>query len=272
MDAYIECVGVEGLVKCPEATRAWVFHNIDATTAKIVGSAIKKMPHLKQLWITGNDMGIEGLGHILDALREYNIIEELDLGHNQFGDDGAVLIGAWMSESKSIKKLHLYNNLISDHGARHIAEGLGANKSITYLCISENFIEDEGAAHICARVRDSKQLRYLDISYNGIGNEGARHVGRMLVKNKSLRTMHLMGPRITVHGKNSILHGLRINNTLLHLVMSGGAPAIRKMLDRNRALHIRALQNFDMFQVMTVSGMAPILPKHLMGLIKKYLE
>ena len=130
-------------------------------------NAIGKNTTIKRLWLTDNNINVQGTRHLANALKE-NItpLKDLDLAGNIIGDEGAEYIADVLAVSKSIQKIYLGKNNIGDKGAESIAASLVLNTGIREIYLDWNNITDMGVQKLADALESNHNIRTLDSSHN----------------------------------------------------------------------------------------------------------
>jgi Ran GTPase-activating protein (RanGAP) involved in mRNA processing and transport len=122
---------------------------------------------------------------IAAALKQNNVIECLDLSHNEaIGPVGIECIADALRIYKHatwsmLSKLDLSRTKCGDKGAEELARALGDNNTITELYLRSNKIGDRGALAL-AKVLEEKNdtIKVLDLRKNAIGGKGGAAFGK----------------------------------------------------------------------------------------------
>ena len=95
-----------------------------------------------------NNIGVEGVKAIGEALKVNTSLTSIFLGGNEIGDEGGKAIGEALKVNTSLAKFFLYRNNIGDEGGKAIGEALKVNTSLAEIFIYCNKIGDEVAKTI----------------------------------------------------------------------------------------------------------------------------
>ncbi|CAK8688615.1 unnamed protein product [Clavelina lepadiformis] len=156
---------------------------ISASEIKSISDAISKLPEpMKNLDLSGNDLGDDGASHISPCLSK---IEELYIGRCKIRASGIKSISDAISKlPEPMKKLNLYDNNLGDIGASHISTCLS---KIEELDISLCNISASGIKSISDAISKlSEPMKKLNLSYNYLGDYGASHISTCLSKIEEL--------------------------------------------------------------------------------------
>ena len=136
-----------------------------------------------------------------------NIVQILDLSHNNISDDGAVAINEYLKANTTLIELNISNNSINSYGIIKIAEAIKANTTLSLLDVSMNNLDrsTEVAAALSNHLKHNNTLQILGISWNDSDTTYVYAVGinnECYVDNvwpKSLQTMSGMVHYINDH-------------------------------------------------------------------------
>ncbi|XP_077379228.1 NACHT, LRR and PYD domains-containing protein 3-like isoform X2 [Festucalex cinctus] len=183
---------------------------VTAQGCRYLANALKKDCRLKELDLSGNNLGDSGLKHLAEGLEfPHCCLEELKISQCNFGHKGCCALAmALQKNSRYMKVLNLAINAIGDEGAielfkrydisqlhklemnrcgitmlscKHIGDALKfANSNLVELNLSNNRLTDAGFGLICAGMRPQSHLEKLNVSRCGITTPGCFCVAKVL--------------------------------------------------------------------------------------------
>ena len=134
---------------------------------------LKYFIYLRELYLSGNDIGVDGTVALASAFRNCCQLQTLDLSNNSIGSDGAVELAGACRNTSQLKKLDLQFNDIGPSGGSAFGAALQVGSQLRYLDLSHNNICCEGAVGLASGLRDNKVLAFLDLRRNYISCTGA---------------------------------------------------------------------------------------------------
>jgi len=130
-------------------------------------NAIAKNTTLKVLWLSDNNINLQGARHLANALKQNNTpLKDLDLAGNNIGDGGAEYIAEMLAVNKTLQKIYLGKNNIGDKGAESIATSLLVNTGIREIYLDWNNITDMGVQKLADALESNHNIGTLDSSHN----------------------------------------------------------------------------------------------------------
>ena len=141
-----------------------------------VGELITKyMPvcSVRSLNLSHNEVGPEGVRHMLEGLQENDSLNELDLSWNYIYDKGMTSIADIILTVPLLRKISLNGNFISEVGAQYLAQSLRENFSLEVFNLAQNFIRSQGACALVRAIRSNSgsKLRQMDINGTLVSQE-----------------------------------------------------------------------------------------------------
>lgn len=129
-------------------------------------AVLEKKCRSLNLW--GNRFTYKSMSILANILNGNEILEELDLSHNQLTDHGIQIISDVLSLNNcSIKEIDFSSNNITDKGMEYISNMIRKNKRLKSLLLNKNDITNDGLILLGnALNNDNKTLRELKIESN----------------------------------------------------------------------------------------------------------
>uniref|UniRef100_A0A8C1XRI7 Uncharacterized protein n=1 Tax=Cyprinus carpio TaxID=7962 RepID=A0A8C1XRI7_CYPCA len=144
-------------------------------------SALKSNPsHLRELDLSGNQLGDSGLKNICDLLMNPQCkLEKLDLCVCSITEEQClILISALKSNPSHLRELNLSGNQLGDSGVENLGVLLGSTQcklEKLHLCVC-SITEKQCLILTSALKSNLSHLRELDLSGNKIENTGVKHL------------------------------------------------------------------------------------------------
>ena len=232
-------------------------HGAAAAIGELIGALVEAdAPSLRELDVSSNELGDDGMLPLVDALPANTHLRWLRCGNGMSGvfarerlkpaADGFLLVidaddedeeppKPWEETaecSETLRRLHnsdaaltsldLEGCNIGDNGMQQLADCLRVNTTLTSLDLSVNVFGDDGMARLGACLRVNTALTSLQLNDNSeFGDEGAVELGACLRFNTALTTIILHHCNIGDKGAASFADGLRENTTLTRLDLNG---------------------------------------------------
>jgi Ran GTPase-activating protein (RanGAP) involved in mRNA processing and transport len=182
-----------------DQTRAnFAGQGLQAADAILIGSDLKFMAVLTELWLQCNNIGDDGAKAIAEALKVNTVVTTLYLHNNSIGDEGAKAIAEALKVNAVLTELWLQGSNICEDGAKAIAEALKVNAVVTTLVLYDNKIGPEGAKAIAEALKVNAVLTKLELCGNRIGGEGAIAIAEALKVNAVLKNCNLLKSSLDV--------------------------------------------------------------------------
>ncbi|RZI46972.1 hypothetical protein EDM53_03470 [Rickettsiales endosymbiont of Peranema trichophorum] len=177
-----------------------------------IGDAIAKVPisdrdvntALHSLDLSHNGITYRSALHIVEMLCQCTrSLRQLKLSSNQMGDEGMACLSDILSRRTAITHFELDNNDIGDKGIKLFAENIATyggdgTKILTYLSLQHNGITNDGFTHLMAALSSNDGLTHLDLSSNKIvitegTSDAVITLGGMILSNSAIKEIHLDG-------------------------------------------------------------------------------
>jgi hypothetical protein len=112
--------------------------NITTSTARILGTVLKRNRGIRYVDLSDNDINAAGVAAIARALVRNRRVTHLFLNSIFVGDEGAVELSKALLSNQSLQVLGLRATRIGPVGARAIANSLKQNTSVRHLDLGQN--------------------------------------------------------------------------------------------------------------------------------------
>ena len=192
---------------------------------KRITDGIQVNASLHCLEISGFIIRDDEVAIISDCIMHHKSIKELRLTDAHIDCEGATKLFRSIQVNDVIQKVDVSHNEITDDGAVAIAECLTANTTLRCLEISHNKIYDDGLSSISSSLEDNKTLEEICMSCDKISDGITTKLAVALVVNSSLRTVIIDGYSSDSYCFNkNILSAMHYNNTITALTL----PRVQK--------------------------------------------
>jgi hypothetical protein len=142
---------------------------------------------------------------------------ELDLGSNNITLQGVIIIGDALCNSSIMRRLYLSDNQLADDGVHHLMLSV-ENSSLFVLGLSKNGITDVGAQYLTKMLKKNQRLTVLGLEDNEISDQGVELLADALKYNRNLQRLLLTGnKKISDLSVNTIIDMLQHNKSLRKL-------------------------------------------------------
>ncbi|KAL7463051.1 hypothetical protein ACHAXS_003431 [Conticribra weissflogii] len=162
--------------------------------ARILASAMRKLPNLKELHLANNNIGDDGILSLFPKLT-LTSLEYLDLYGNRIGSIGSTELGKNLPNLSHLKELNLSGNQIDDVAIAYLSKGIAKHSTLKKVCLGFNNIGDQGAEIIADECLhcNNEHLESLNLHNNpNIGERGTRAlIQRGLACNYILKEMNI---------------------------------------------------------------------------------
>lgn len=152
---------------------------------------LKLNTKLVSLYLSANNIGIDGTIEIATALKTNTTLTTLILILNKIGDEGVKALAEALKTNRTLTTLDIYYNRIGNTGAYALALALKTNKTLTKLNLQHNRVGDLGAYVIAQALKENEILRILNLQNNIINQIDATVFVQALEINKTMRTLDL---------------------------------------------------------------------------------
>ena len=218
--------------------------------------ALKKSPHLKELFITSSISDRE-IGKLCrEVLLQNSSLEKLTLDLRECTDGGTQHLAEIIQYSKNLKWLSLMLNNVSDKGASYLADALDKSALLvfaiyaTQLDLHDRCIGDSGAAHFAAALKSCENLTSICIAQNAVSNAGLECILEGLFSNVTVKSLDLHSNKIDKKGAARLAAFLVSNTSLKQLILdenhgisSEGTKELAIGLCHNSTLEVLSLKS-----------------------------
>ncbi|XP_048051941.1 NACHT, LRR and PYD domains-containing protein 12-like isoform X4 [Megalobrama amblycephala] len=187
-------------------------------------SALRSNSHLRELVLTGNKIGDEGLMLLSDGLKDPHCkLEKLRLDNCNITAEGCAALTSALRSNSHLRELDLYENKIGDKGLKLLSDGLkDPHCKLEKLMLWYCDITAESCAALASALRSNSHLRELDLTENKIGGQGLMLLSDGLKDpHCKLEILTLDNCDITAVGCAALASALRSNKHLTELHLFG---------------------------------------------------
>ena len=122
---------------------------IDAVTLQILVPVLSVNHTLKELYLTGNNLGPSGVKALTRALLKNRSLTSLHIGCTACGDEGAAWVADLLaSGSSGLRRIDMSGNGITELGFAVLLDAVKANELVVELQLRDNDVSDEVRAPI----------------------------------------------------------------------------------------------------------------------------
>eukprot|EP00742_Colponemidia_sp_Colp-10_P009430 GILJ01010281.1.p1 GENE.GILJ01010281.1~~GILJ01010281.1.p1 ORF type:complete len:705 (+),score=90.35 GILJ01010281.1:203-2116(+) len=205
-----------------------LFSNVKLnSTAISLLSNLARWRELKDLRLSGCELGNDGARALAVALRQHHNLRCINISYNSIGEDGARELATALEQHRSLQEVRLSRNPIGINGTQALATALRQHHDLQALDLSYCFIGVDGAQALATTMTQLHNLRYLGLSGNSIGIEGARAMGAALQQHRQLQRLRLSGNAIEAEGAGVLATALlQHEGNLQELYLSGNAIGV----------------------------------------------
>mmetsp|Transcript_36330 Transcript_36330/g.77482 ORF Transcript_36330/g.77482 Transcript_36330/m.77482 type:complete len:628 (+) Transcript_36330:205-2088(+) len=213
---------------------------------------------LRRMHLTTNDIGDAAGRELIESLKGYGNLAELNLGGNSLGVEACAAIKDLVtSPACCLRELNLQNNDINDEGIVVLTEAFSQNTILKDVDLSLNSdVTPSGWLRFSACLRSpSSSIELLDLSHNDIRDEVMGALGAALANNVTLRSIHFSSKvtrrhPVSASGWRSFFDSLRSSKSALQdLILRGcsidedGLIVIAEALNEDTRFKILDLSN-----------------------------
>ena len=160
-----------------------------------LGQLLRHPIHCKieRLDINECSMTSDGVGEVVSGLSDNHTLRELILSGNQIGSEGAVAVATMLKRNSSLETLWLDICSIGSSGGVELGVALERNKTLRVLGLSRNAIGDDGVRGLCVGLENNSSLVGLYLfGDESLGEEGVSLLLKCVEeKNTSLKRLLL---------------------------------------------------------------------------------
>jgi hypothetical protein len=163
---------------------------ITSSRAKALAAALEQATTLKELYLSSNELGDDGVIILIKALEQHSSLRALELHNQEIGDDGAQVLAKHLGATSTLESLTLSTNGITDDGVEALALSLMTNTCLQTLNLSENELSDASCAILAQTIVHNMCLKQVTLEDNeDISEDGLSQVSDAL-----------KGPRYLISG------------------------------------------------------------------------
>ena len=120
-----------------------------------------------------NEMGLAGIKALEECLTNSKTLKELNLSGNNIGDEGlSIVVRALKAKAcKNLTKFCVSSNKITSAGCKATCEFIEACSMLEELQLANNDIDNVGAAYLIKVLKDKTRLSEIDIDNNKISGD-----------------------------------------------------------------------------------------------------
>jgi len=184
------------------STLKLVAGNISDVGAIALAASLSSFNALKELQITGNQIGDDGVRVLVQALP--SSLLSLDFSQNIFSSAGVESLAESLSRFSDLKILRLGANHLTNVGVTALAASVPHCRVLEELDLRGTSFDDEGAEAMNVALPRCASLKHLDMSANWITDQGARSFAEVLPRCPALKVVKLNYCRFTNVGAQAL--------------------------------------------------------------------
>lgn len=191
-------------------------------SVQAIAPSIRSMNNLRYVSLCDNRMEQAGSSEIIEALRDNEEVEILDMSRNNVGRRGIAALSLAVPTLLSLQSLDISQNKLTDHDITVLMRNIPDALSLLSLNLSSNNIASRGAAAIGNAMNHCPKLTSIDLSWNAIRGSGVTVIGESLSVNTTLRQLNLAWNGLggsshfdvwaNVFDLNTVLHSLDLSH------------------------------------------------------------
>ena len=190
--------------------------------------------------------GIEGVGTLVQRLRNNTTLISLELGSLEMDKEEAMSLKQVLIENTTLREINLFGCIKSIEMAEVVAEGLQYNTGITKLVLWGI----EGVGTLVQRLRNNTTLISLELGSLEMDKEEAMSLKYVLIENTTLREIELYKCIKSMEVAEVVAEGLQYNTGVTKLVLvsierDGVTETLIKGLSYNSSAQSLILCNND---------------------------
>lgn len=245
VSSLIKSLNADSLLSLPKVKHLLLGNNICGNElGTAVGNFIKSGQSALTTWyIAGNNLDVNGISPICDALCEDHKVKQLWLKRNPLREEGMYPIVNMLQHNTYLQILDLTNTGVMDKGASILLNGIVGTQGLKYLYLSSNGLTSE-TCKIIADMLHTTNLEQIGLGCNRLGNEGAGWLANALSNPLcKLKSLEIASCGIGPKGAKFIADSLTTNKSLISLNMgflksTNDLGEIPNIIESNGAVYI----------------------------------
>jgi len=210
----------------------------DAGTTKLTRAISKRVKTgMKEVSLSGNDMGSKGIESIMNKLLQHKLVT-LNLDNNSIGDQGCQLVAASLPTITSLSRLNLAFNDIGCRGMATLMRSLVGCESITSLGLSGNVMRISGAIAMGFTLAQHPRLSMLELDNCCLSQVAQCHIVAGIISNRwvPMKVMHgfRAGPPMVAIGALEIAAQHMTNEVCFQLRRDIQMKTLLQWMENNR--------------------------------------
>ncbi|EAY01137.1 Leucine Rich Repeat family protein [Trichomonas vaginalis G3] len=247
--------------ECPIAQVALISNPITDSACKDLVSVIGLNPYLKSVILEG--VGFEAMSscHLVDALDENNVIEELSLA-GKFTNNCAIAVKLLIENPNAkIKRVSFNDNKLTTMFIDNLFPSIRKAVSLQSISLAKCELNFDSVTTISKSIDCQMSLQSLDLSNTSIGQHDVAQLAVALMHQSTLRSLNLSNNPVKSFGAWALFHALQNNLYLQELNLKNtelddeSCQSLTEFLDKNKTLKVleigynsfseKELQNFS---------------------------
>ena len=159
------------------SVRTLYMSNVHLTTAHCVrlGQLLRHPMQCKieKLDLRSCSMTSDGVGEVMSGLSENHTLRELSLSYNPIGLEGVITMATMLRSNSSLETLDLQSCSIGSSGGVELGAALESNKTLRKLVLGGNALGDDGVRGLCVGLENNSSLKELYLHNDeSLGEDG----------------------------------------------------------------------------------------------------
>ncbi|EGG16519.1 hypothetical protein DFA_09057 [Cavenderia fasciculata] len=202
------------------------FIPVTENNAKVLADAIRENTSLKNMFLSGHVLGVEGAKEIGSAIASHVALKHVSVGHAEIGNDHLQLstLMSGLFQSSSVDHVDLSKRSINADAIPVLINAMGTNASVTSIDLSQNNITDD-ALPLLAPLFQRPTIKSINLADNKFTSIGLSILISIIQQSESSSSSSLLKLNINLNslGRDSsecIIGLLEICPNLVILEMS----------------------------------------------------
>ncbi|XP_073485507.1 NACHT, LRR and PYD domains-containing protein 12-like isoform X2 [Aquarana catesbeiana] len=208
-ELVLQCIGSKRVIDFSGITLT----SVDCSVLSFILESCRETEHLN---LKGCNVQNEGLRKLLPAL---HTIRSLSFYNNNLTDSSCTDLASGIRNNKALRRLDLSWNHMEGPHFRDLMTALTTSQ-IEELILYGNNLTESSSIHLGSGIRNNQTLRTLDLSGNNLEGPHFRDLMEALPTSR-IEELHLYGSRLTDSSCTHLASGIRNNQTLRGLGLSG---------------------------------------------------
>ncbi|XP_077346632.1 NACHT, LRR and PYD domains-containing protein 3-like isoform X1 [Lithobates pipiens] len=208
-ELVLQCIGSKRVIDFSGITLT----SVDCSVLSFILQSCRETEHLN---LKGCNVQNEGLRKLVPAL---HTIRSLSFYNNNLTDSFCTDLASGIRNNQALRRLDLSWNHLEGPHFRELMTALTTSR-IEELILYGNNLTESSSIHLGSGIRNNQTLRTLDLSGNNLEGPHFRDLMEALTTSR-IEELHFNGNRLTDSSCTPLASGIRNNQTLRELGLSG---------------------------------------------------